>query len=89
MRCTDFDGLLCYFALWAVVREEFWAEIQRQGATPHSVSLWFCATPHIGLQLVSKRIGLQLHIRRKIMAEKAFGGLPARNRTAMAPGLHG
>eukprot|EP00913_Durusdinium_trenchii_P032091 g30051.t1 len=39
------------------MREEFWAEIQRQG--------------------------LQLHIRRKIMAEKAFGGLPARNRTAM------
>ncbi|CAK9025898.1 unnamed protein product [Durusdinium trenchii] len=30
-----------------------------------------------------QRQGLQLHIRRKIMAEKAFGGLPARNRTAM------
>ena len=35
----------------------------------------------------ASRRGLQLNLRPKLVAEKAFGGLPARNRTAMVGDL--
>ena len=35
----------------------------------------------------ASRRGLQLNLRPKLVAEKAFGGLPARNRTGMAGDL--
>jgi hypothetical protein len=38
---------------------------------------------HITSTSSSPKTGLQLNIRPKVVEEKSFGGLPARNRTAM------
>lgn len=45
-----------------------------------------CSLNHMPLARPLRR-GLQLNLRPKLVAEKAFGGLPARNRTAMVGDL--